>query len=100
MLPPCLVDTVNFQTTKTCNQVTAYTSDLKAYAMAAYTTMANTLTYIGIAKDGHFIVGPYQEDGTQFKCTQLDTCGGITLDNGEYISLIYLIYQIFGPILR
>ena len=63
--------------------------------------MANTLTYIGIAKDGHFIVGPYKSDGTLYKCTELDTCGGIFLDNGDYVYVYGIIFPYgvgcYGP---
>lgn len=72
MLPPCLVNADNMQTTKVCEQVADCTNDLKSYAMSAFTAKAKTLTYIGVAKDGRPIVGPYNSDGTLFDCKTLD----------------------------
>jgi hypothetical protein len=71
MLPPCLIDT-DIQTTKVCNAVSACVNDLKAYALSSYTSKAKTLTYVGLAKDGRPIVGPYDSNGNLFDCNTLD----------------------------
>ncbi len=84
MLPPCLVNAAGMQATQMCAKVSEC-SDLKTYSLAAYTAKAKTLTVLGIAKDGHLIVGPYDSTGTLFDCTTLDQCGGITLSNGNYV---------------
>ena len=58
--------------TEVCEQVAECKDDLKAYALSAYTDAAKTLTYIGLAKDGRPIVGPYDSDGNLFDCETLD----------------------------
>ena len=39
---------------------------------------------IGIARDGHLIYGPYNNDGEIWHCDDYDSCNGITLANGSY----------------
>ena len=101
MLPPCLVNAANMDDTEMCEQVTDCTSDLKAYALSGYTTAANTLTVLGIAKDGHLIVGPYDSTGNVFDCSTLDQCGGIELENGNYVYVYQNVFPYaigcFGP---
>ena len=31
---------------------------------------------IGLARDGHMILGPYKEDGNQYGCADRDVCNG------------------------
>jgi len=72
MLPPCLINAAGMQSTQMCEKVDDCKSDLRTYALSAYTAKAKTLTVIGIAKDGHLIVGPYNSNGELFDCMQLD----------------------------
>ena len=37
-------------------------SDIKSYALNSYTTYQNE-TLLGVAKDGHMIMGPYDSTG-------------------------------------
>jgi len=74
---------------------------MKAYALGAFTDGANDLTYIGVAKDGHAVVGPYSAPDTLFDCATLDLCGGTYLSTGEYVYVMsntfpYGIYC-YGP---
>lgn len=39
---------------------------------------------IGIALDGHIIVGPYNDDGELYVCADLDVCNGTFLDDSSY----------------
>ena len=39
---------------------------------------------LGIAFDGHIIVGPYNEDGELFVCADLDGCNGAFLSDNSY----------------
>ena len=41
-------------------------------------------TPIGIAKDGHIIVGPYNEDGELWACDDHDICNGVFLSDNSY----------------
>jgi len=38
--------------------------------------MPKKLTVIALAKDGHLIYGPYQDDGNMINCGELDMCNG------------------------
>ena len=39
---------------------------------------------MGIALDGHIIVGPYNEDGEIYTCADLDGCNGAFLSDNSY----------------
>ena len=39
---------------------------------------------IGLAKDGHIIVGPYNKNGDTWACDEHDVCNGTFLD-GQYV---------------
>ena len=41
-------------------------------------------TPIGLAKDGHIIVGPYNSDGELFECDDHDVCNGVYLSDNSY----------------
>ena len=84
MLPPCLVNAANIDTKTVCNSVSACTDDLKGYALSAYTATSKQITILGIAKDGHKIIGPYDDSGELINCSTLDVCNGMTLD-GSYV---------------
>ena len=36
---------------------------------------------VGLAKDGHIIVGPYNSDGELWSCSDHDICNGVFLDD-------------------
>ena len=40
---------------------------------------------VGVALDGHLIVGPYDKWGGPYECFQFDSCGGTYLDDGSYV---------------
>ena len=50
------------------------------------------LTDIGLARDGHVIKGPYNEDGELWSCDQIDICNGTFLRDGSYV---YVATQTF-----
>ena len=55
---------------------------------------------IGIAKDGHVIVGPYNQDGELWGCGDHDVCNGAFVgDNYVYVSTTTFPYILgcFGP---
>jgi len=41
-------------------------------------------TAVGLAKDGHIIVGPYNKDGELWSCEQHDVCNGVFLADNSY----------------
>ena len=78
ILAPCLVNSANITTNETCADMANCTKSLKNYALSAYSNN-KTDTFLGIAKDGHMIVGPYKSDATLYSCKLLDQCGGISV---------------------
>ena len=71
-LPSCLYGT---PTTGSCASNTACTSNLKTFALDTFSSK-KTQTVVGIARDGHLIMGPYDSTGSVFDCASLDQCGG------------------------
>ena len=51
---------------------------------------------MGIALDGHVIVGPYNEDGELYACDDVDVCNGTYLTNNAYA---YVMTQKFPYII-
>lgn len=39
---------------------------------------------MGIARDGHIIVGPYNSDGEVWGCDDVDICNGVFLNDESY----------------
>jgi hypothetical protein len=64
-------------------------SDIKSFTSTKF-TQGNTfksgdLTILGIAKDGHLIIGPFIK-GQMVDCfKQLDQCNGMFLQDGSYV---------------
>lgn len=63
----------------------------------------DTQTYgkiLGIAKDGHMIIGPYNQNGELWSCSEHDVCNG-TFINGSYFyvstTTFPYILGCFGP---
>ena len=50
-----------------------------------YFSKANNGGILGIAKDGHLLVGPYNDDGELWSCQEHDICNGTTDANGNYV---------------
>ena len=64
-------------------------NDLKSFISTRF-TLGNTfnsdgITILGVAKDGHLIIGPYI-NGKMINCfKQLDQCNGMFLPDGSYV---------------
>lgn len=55
---------------------------------------------IGIARDGHMILGPYKDDGTLWQPCEVDVCNGVTIDGSyHYVLTRFFPYSIgcWGP---
>ena len=50
-----------------------------------YYSKANNGGVIGIAKDGHLLVGPWNDEGSLWTCDQHDICNGRVDSNGNYV---------------
>jgi hypothetical protein len=62
ILPPCIVNAANIQTNATCAGIAACASDLRSYALSSYDNFKQEII-LGVAKDGHMILGPYADSG-------------------------------------
>ena len=62
ILSPCIKSTTGILTTKACGMMQNCISDIKSYALNSYTSYQNE-TLLGVAKDGHMIMGPYDSTG-------------------------------------
>lgn len=49
-----------------------------------FTSKSNYGGVIGIARDGHLLYGPYNEDGELWSCSEHDICNGRFFDDGSY----------------
>ncbi len=76
------------------------------YALEVYTASYNTTTLIGMAKDGHNIIGPYQDRDEEtnsevlWNCVDLDICNGIIEgDTYSYVAVVVFPYYVgcYGP---
>jgi hypothetical protein len=79
---PCVVDSSYSTTPESCDSITACTDELITYGEDAYVD-SETLTVIGISKDGHIMYGPYKSDGTLVSDCDVDVCNGAVI-NGVY----------------
>lgn len=52
---------------------------------------------MGLAKDGHIIVGPYNEDGELWSCDEHDVCNGVFLSDNSYAyAMTYTFPYVIG----
>lgn len=54
------------------------------WGIAAWTDRTNYGGDVGLARDGHVIKGPYNEDGETWDCDDHDVCNGAFLNDGSY----------------
>ena len=50
-----------------------------------YFSKANNGGVIGVAKDGHLLVGPWNDNGDLWSCEEHDICNGRVDSNGNYV---------------
>jgi hypothetical protein len=70
MLSPCIVNSINLKTAETCASVAdcgGTGEKMQTYTLSTYNNYKNELI-LGIARDGHLILGPYTEEGLMFDC--------------------------------
>jgi hypothetical protein len=74
MLSPCIMNANNLQTNKLCQAVDECANNatkMQNYSLSAYSTYKSEML-LGVARDGHMILGPYNEKGLQFDCRNFD----------------------------
>ena len=67
--------------TKTATFVSTSSSNSQT---GAYADKCSNGGMIGLARDGHIIVGPYNDDGYAWACDEHDVCNGAFVD-GQYV---------------
>lgn len=84
-MSPCIASSTAGSSVEACQQVNDCYSDPLTYAVEYFTSSNgyNTLKPIGIAKDGHILWGPYNEDGSTWADCDVDLCNGRKI-NGYY----------------
>ena len=55
------------------------------WALASWTDKSNFGGEVGLARDGHVIVGPYNADGELWSCEDHDVCNGTFISDGSYV---------------
>ena len=101
-LPPCLYNADKVQAHLYCDNITECSTDTPNYAKKFYTDYSGTWTLIGMAKDGHKIIGPYKSDGGEYNCADLDICNGLrdqSANNYTYVAVTTFPYVVgcYGP---
>ena len=62
----------------------AFTMAATAYGQSVYYSQSTWDSPIGLARDGHIVIGPYKSDGTTWGCADRDVCNGAFV-NGSYV---------------
>lgn len=60
-----------------CDRVDLITSTISS----GWSSTSNNGGYIGLARDGHTIIGPYNDDGELWSCDDHDICNGVFLNS-------------------
>jgi len=96
MWGPCLKSGMGFHDDSAapdlCRDTDGCTDDIGTFAIESklssnseYTfTAANWDDPIGLARDGHVVIGPYKSDGDNWGCDDRDACNGAFVD-GSYV---------------
>ena len=74
-----------------CKSNSQCSKDYLKYAVANLPTPQRVLAVVGIARDGHMIVGPYKSSGALWQPCDVDACNGVTV-KGQYVYVSTLFY--------
>jgi hypothetical protein len=103
MVSPCLVDAINLKTNESCSSVAECGNTgilMKSYALKSFENYKSEMV-LGVAKDGHMLLGPYDDNGLHFDCRTYDQCGGTYSSDGSYVYIFSERYpysmNCFGP---
>ncbi|CDW76317.1 UNKNOWN [Stylonychia lemnae] len=75
-----------------CDNIPKCKEDKLAYALSFMQIHEKTIMVIGIARDGHSILGPYKRDGTLWQPCDIDLCNGV-----EIAGIYYYVTTMFHP---
>jgi hypothetical protein len=83
-MSPCMINPPE-TIPELCSKTDCNTGVTKWMSRAdGWPSTANHGGVIGLARDGHAIVGPYNSDGELWACDEHDFCNGAFLDDGSY----------------
>eukprot|EP00347_Sterkiella_histriomuscorum_P014803 403359465 len=91
---PCVKDQTyktSLTTPALCKNTANCNTNAFSFALDKTTTTNKVLQPLGIAKDGHKILGPYKNDGSLWQPCEVDVCNGVTI-NGSYYYVMTSFY--------
>jgi hypothetical protein len=71
MLSPCILNSADVETTKSCSAVSACSSDVRTYTLDLLADYQDEYI-LGVARDGHLLMNPYNKRGKYYDCADLD----------------------------
>ncbi|CDW78025.1 UNKNOWN [Stylonychia lemnae] len=91
---PCILPRgpINSYFFTSCKNNEACLQDPLAYSLSFMTPQEKTIMIIGVARDGHSILGPYRRDGMLWQPCDVDLCNGVDI-GGVY----YYVTTMFHP---
>ncbi|CDW88065.1 UNKNOWN [Stylonychia lemnae] len=91
---PCILPSgpIKARDAQECDNVPECKQDMLAYSLSFMKYQEKTIMVIGIARDGHSILGPYRSDGTLWQPCDVDLCNGI-----EIAGIYYYVTTMFHP---
>lgn len=97
---PCVFNSKAKDATTLCENSDACLNDLQSYMYSTFNS-ARSQKILGIAKDGHVIISPFDAWGRMISCKELDQCGGMFLPDGSYVYVFTRSFpysmNCFGP---
>lgn len=99
---PCIMPspTKLIQTPLMCDEITECKKSVTNYIQDRMDNELKTVIYIGIAKDGHKIMGPYRRDGELWQPCDVDACNGLYIgEEYVYVTSMFFPYTVgcWGP---
>ncbi|CDW90957.1 UNKNOWN [Stylonychia lemnae] len=91
---PCILpsDLIKSRNAEFCRNIPACIQDQLGYSLSFLSPQEKTIMIIGIARDGHSILGPYKRDGELWQPCDVDMCNGI-----EIAGIYYYVTTMFHP---
>jgi hypothetical protein len=90
---PCILDSLikSATTPSTCLSANACKLSPFTYATSNALVAQKVQKVVGVAKDGHGILGPFKSDGSLWQQCEVDACNGVTI-GGKYYYVLTSFY--------
>ncbi|CDW88160.1 UNKNOWN [Stylonychia lemnae] len=91
---PCILPSgpIATKSSSNCKDIDECKKDKLAYSISFMKPQEKNMTVIGIARDGHSILGPFRSDGQLWEPCDIDICNGVEIE-GVY----YYVTTLFHP---